>query len=277
MKNKFSWVNLKQKEANIWLTAIVVLFIFSALASFNFLLSNRIQGNTSYAKRNQTLLTPSQSTTTNNIYYQPSLRLIPEPAQVAYGKNIYLRAEFSNVSNCEISGPTNAEKIPVATSDSVIVVGSAPESSPNNYAFYLHCKDLREYGVTSLPAIVTFFDPNNDPSSATITGIEISLDSAHFPLSEPVSNGVIKINEGSGLQLNRVCVNAQSGYITNADGTILSTILNKTKPTETLLVLHDKDGSANGIHTNKTYTAHCFSGARQNKKETTASLTVKIR
>lgn len=296
MKQKSSglWDKLTHAKANVWLVSIIVILFIGALVAINY--SANLEGVASYAAFNRytaqsQIVASSPNTTQNTNAVDPRLKLIPVPPQVAYStatitKKIYLNAQFNNVTECVIKGPTDktdgeglavassSKNLPIASQDR-IYVGDAPISSPNYYTFTLICKESSGTLVNSGPAIVTFFDPHNLPT-ANITAQEIDLNKNLTP-TRPATGDSLTITEGNGVKLVRTCTNAQSGYITNGRGTILSPTSAQSRTTETLQIKHDEGGTgttSNGIHSDHIYTVHCFSGVSQNRQEATDTISV---
>ena len=294
MNNKIrqGWQSLTKAKANVWLTSVIVILFIITVAILNTL-------NLKYGETQARYLTGSSTITGATLNNgQPQLKLTAVPAQVAYStdtitRKVYLTAEFSNATNCRIQGPSiGADGIMTAvnievpyTSQIPIEVSNAPMSSPNYFSYTLNCEAMpNSDGSHTLPlittsTIVTFFDPHDAPT-AELTAQELDL-RKNISIENPTpSSDTITITDGNGVKLTRTCVNAQSGYITNERGTILSPLASRSKTSEVLTIKHDAQGTTtppNGIHSDHTYTAHCFSGVNQNRQETTDTIDVVIR
>lgn len=284
-----AWNKLTQARANIWLTAVIVVLFVTAVTVLNML-------NLEYSDTQARSLAGTATQTSLGIG-QPILKLTAVPPQVAYStdanpKQVYLKAEFSNAANCYIQGPIVKEDGTIETtnidvpytSTIPIEITNTPKSGVSSFAYTLNCGRIPNNGSVSLElvqasATVTFFDPHNAPT-AELTAQELDINK-NITLENPTPfESTITITEGNGVKLIRTCTNAQSGYITNERGTILTPTASRTKTTETLNIKHDTQGTTtppNGIHSNHTYTAHCFSGVNQNRKDTTDTIDVIVR
>ena len=162
----------------------------------------------------------------------------------------------------------------------VIVNYSAKLEGVSSYASYNKAKNQI---TASSPIATTASTGNTNPEVSVvpyITGQEITAgkQSVSPPAVGPSNTEIsMSITEGSSVKIDRLCVGGASGYITNADGTILTPKASKNLTSETLLVNHDASGTAKGIHTDKVYTVHCFSLVGNKGTEKTVVLNVNVR
>jgi hypothetical protein len=271
-----AWHKLTQAQANIWLTAVIVILFVTAVTVLNMLnleysdtQARSLAGSTTSTNYDGTIGSPNFGGT-------PSAKLVAEPSSVVLGKNIYLIATFDNVSGCTVSGRTIETPFALTDFDSgaKLVYGTAPTTNPNEvYIYTLSCVKPDGTNIES-QAFVTFIDTNQDPQ-AFLSGQQVSI--TREPLGAPVTGGTLQITKGNGVKLERICLNAQSGYITNRDGKILAGSKTAT-PSSTTYVLHDDQGASTvrGINTDKTYTANCFSKVNYTGKKATAELQVDV-
>ncbi len=260
------WEKITHARANIWLTVIVIVLFLTTITVLDALSINY--------QRTQARYTTN---TINQDLGAGQIKLTPTPSSVVLGQPIYLIAEFSNTATCEVTGPTLAQPRALTSFDSgkTLVYGSAPIQHPGTvYTYTLTCTKP-DTTTISTPGIVTFIDPSGNPS-AFLTGQEVNA-TTRQPLGIPITSGTLSITLGSGVKLDRLCLNGQSGYISNAQGTILTSITNRAKASETYFVLHDDGDTARGIHSDKTYTAHCFSKTDLKGQESTSQLRVNVR
>lgn len=293
MKSKAlkAWNKITQAQANVWLTAVIVVLFVMAIGALNYV---DIQGERSQAKSlAQTTYTASQQQFSGNfngaaavgpasVSLTSSSGILGEPDNqpITEGQPVYLTATMSNVRNCFIdsqNGVDNNQPLhrAIATTDSGkrLVYPSDHGSSTYPLRYDLNCERVSDSSPINTFRIVAF------KRASTITAQEaiISTNGTITPRGREMGE-TLQIDSGNGVILRRACpAPAKSGYIKNSNGTILTSDADKNSPGETLYVLHDQDGPANGIHSNKTYTASCFSLPNNRGTQTTSSINVVVR